>query len=141
LLDHFTVLAPADDYLPNVVSTEYPAATPQAVQNSLAVIGANANNEDMTPVEGLININTAPWRVLAAIPWVNNNPTWNAYIARSIVKYRETNGPFRSIYDLNAVKVYNDISNPTNPTFLCNLKDAWWTAAGPGPEPDADDDN
>jgi len=34
---------------------------------------ANDYVEDRQPVEGLVNINTAPWKVLASLPMVLNN--------------------------------------------------------------------
>lgn len=60
--------------------------------------------------QGLININTAPLPVLAAVPWIRNaNPiverAINVNIARSIIAHREKNGPFESIFDLNAVRI------------------------------------
>lgn len=60
--------------------------------------------------QGLVNINTAPLPVLAAVPWVRNpNPLLeraaNVNIARSIIAHREKNGPFRSLFDLNAVRI------------------------------------
>ncbi|HEX8324754.1 MAG TPA: hypothetical protein VF595_12675 [Tepidisphaeraceae bacterium] len=78
-----------------------------------------------TPVvnQGLININTAPWYVLARLPWIINpaasanpgavNPEASSDMAKLIVQYRDGNpiggtpyerkahGPFRSILDLN----------------------------------------
>lgn len=56
LFDYLTVHSPHEDAVPNI-----PGGT--AVRNSGGAADAN------DPLEGLININTAPWRVLAAIPW------------------------------------------------------------------------
>ena len=75
------------------------------------------DSEDLTSTQGLININTAPWRVLAAIPWVlpadgtSNAPQENLLMAQAIAKYRDgdpsaglaPHGPFRSIFDLYLV--------------------------------------
>lgn len=60
--------------------------------------------------QGLVNINTAPLPVLAAVPWVRNaDPVLeravNVNIARSIIAHREKNGPFGSLFDLNAVRI------------------------------------
>jgi len=53
--------------------------------------------EESAGVEGLININTAPWPVLQALPGVDAN------LAKAIVDYRNSYGPFTSIFDLNRV--------------------------------------
>lgn len=63
--------------------------------------------------QGLININTAPLPVLAAVPWVRNasplvERVVNVNIARSIIAHREKNGPFESIFDLNAVRILDN---------------------------------
>ncbi|HWB54076.1 MAG TPA: helix-hairpin-helix domain-containing protein, partial [Tepidisphaeraceae bacterium] len=71
------------------------------------------NNEYDQPNEGLININTAPWPVLAMLPMVTNPTNGasggdvllqdNIQLAKEIVAYRDANGPFTSIFDLNKV--------------------------------------
>ena len=91
----------------------------------------DANAEDNVPVEGLVNINTANWKILATLPLVVNPATGvadaaiettsgltyrqlNANLAKAIVYYRDVDGnentnirqphgPFRSIYELNRV--------------------------------------
>ena len=75
----------------------------------------NLATEETSPINGLININTAPWRVLAAVPWVPATDgayqIKNAAIAQAIVFYRDINdattpktphghGPFKSIFEL-----------------------------------------
>jgi hypothetical protein len=66
-------------------------------------------NQDNVGVEGLININTASAQVLSLLPLVTkgDDPTgWAAdctQVAQNIVTYRNANGPFMSIYDLNEV--------------------------------------
>jgi hypothetical protein len=68
-------------------------------------------SRDVPVVEGLINVNTAPWRVLATLPMikftfpVTNLPDYAAQnkLAHDIVDYRNTHGPFRSLTDLNKV--------------------------------------
>jgi hypothetical protein len=90
IFDYLTVQSPNDDYLPNVQQNTYLAATGSyslPVQNTAAIspaadttyVPTNANGtsnpavppnyyaEDSVPVYGLININTAPWRVLSAL--------------------------------------------------------------------------
>jgi hypothetical protein len=91
LFDYLTVQNPNDDYFPNVQQALYTGSpvnqpSPMPVQNSASIspaantavvpamtsgnttaIAASPNTEDTVPVYGLININTAPWRVLAAL--------------------------------------------------------------------------
>jgi hypothetical protein len=67
-------------------------------------------SEDTTATHGLININTAPWPVLATLP-MTLDPGDNIALAKAIVGYRDGdktagtvgNGPFQSIYDLMKV--------------------------------------
>lgn len=73
------------------------------------------NNEYGEPISsGLININTAPWRVLAQLPMVTDPgnagsfcsaaaQTDNILLAKAIVAYRDKYGPFTSVFDLNRV--------------------------------------
>lgn len=65
--------------------------------------------EDNAPIDGLININTAPWRVLATLPMAGNSAD-NATLAKAIVTYRDVDrgngtphGPFKNIFELNGV--------------------------------------
>ena len=63
-------------------------------------------------IDGLININTASWRVLSTLPMITKNedaanyPIDNENLAKAIVAWRKTHGPFNSIYDLNSVVDY-----------------------------------
>jgi hypothetical protein len=163
LFDYFTVQAPSDDYFPNVdpaaadtsaSPTAIPAKYPPGAvsgSNVLAVNNsqhypvsssfANANvagtSEDTTGVEGLVNINTAPWPVLAALPFAPAKFQFILYdqttglvtrvippalksiarsdnidIAMAIADYRALHGPFKSIMDLYnvpAVRLENDV--------------------------------
>jgi hypothetical protein len=67
--------------------------------------------EDTTPVHGLININTAPWPVLATLPMIPENSDWNTELAQAIARWRDgdpsagvgANGPFKSVFDLYKV--------------------------------------
>ena len=55
-------------------------------------------NKPETRIKGRININTAPWFVLAQLPWVSYQ---NYNLAQSIVNYRDTiHGPFKNIGEL-----------------------------------------
>ena len=98
LFDYLTVNSPGNDYLPNVPLSE-PAYTPpgvpiparQPVDNDgdgnvgdVETLMPNYNPpnaqapgvEDHLPYQGLININTAPWRTLAAVPWLAAGDFW-----------------------------------------------------------------
>ncbi|HEX4797455.1 MAG TPA: hypothetical protein VH370_26915 [Humisphaera sp.] len=89
--------------------TPQPSA-PEMVPRSPSAGGA-------APIDGLININTAPWRVLAAIPWRANDGSFtpaqlaviNEIVAKTIVDYRNQFGPFKSLFELNQMPV------PLNP--------------------------
>ncbi|HEX4053086.1 MAG TPA: helix-hairpin-helix domain-containing protein [Tepidisphaeraceae bacterium] len=123
LFNYLTVQSSSDAYLPNSdpnVSAEY-GWTPSNAgnfayppQNAAApvpptpTLTANAAATDQTAqdnvgVEGLININTASWKVLSMLPFVPNNSAVDQQIAQNIVNYRLTYGPFTSIFDLNQV--------------------------------------
>jgi hypothetical protein len=149
LFDYLTVQAPSDDFLPNVqpaiYSNAFPSNLPVAVQNSSAITsGGNSAatppsySEDTVPVYGLININTAPWRVLSALrisPYDDGEP--NAYsftigppagsvafikgqaagfpnnssLAQMIALWRDA-GPI----DGNGVQLFNNVNNWTPST-------------------------
>ncbi|HEY1683972.1 MAG TPA: helix-hairpin-helix domain-containing protein [Tepidisphaeraceae bacterium] len=71
---------------------------------------SNYNNEYDQPNEGLVNINTAPWPVLAMLPMVTYggvkgeiDQANNTLLAKAIVSYRDKYGPFTSVFDLNRV--------------------------------------
>jgi hypothetical protein len=66
-----------------------------------------------TRIKGRININTAPWFVLAQLPWVSYH-TPNYELARSIVNYRDTYGPFKNIGELMNVGILNADPNNLN---------------------------
>ena len=122
LFEQFSIHAPQNDFLPNVTPSFYklPNGTPlspppDAVSNSGGVAGnsevrdlkggaidySNDYAEDLQPVEGLVNINTAPWKVLAALPMVLNddgtvNAEQNTELAKAIVYYRDVDSGFGS---------------------------------------------
>jgi hypothetical protein len=58
-------------------------------------------------IPGRININTAPWYVLAQLPWVSHH-TPNYELARAVVEQRDAVGAFGSIGELNFVIDPND---------------------------------
>ena len=132
LVDFLTAIQnPHDDYMPNVDPNRYntitgktaPSATPNGSVTTMAQ--ANGGREDIEPIQGLININTASWKVLSALPLVLNAGTGQVdraniiQLAKDIVTYRQTNGPFQSIFDLNKVTNFQSgmgsiIGNPGN---------------------------
>ena len=65
LFDYFSVQDPQADYLPENYSSPFPGS---AVSNQGGT--ANGPNEKTTPIEGLINLNSAPTKVLEMIAWV-----------------------------------------------------------------------
>ena len=145
LFDYLTVLGhPADDFLPDAKPTTY-TPTPQAVPNDPAKTPATANNAESTwPSEGLININTAPWKVLSALPMIPGDAVANTNLAKAIVYFRDVDdgtgkphGAFHSIVDLNRVVA------STTPALL-GFRDAWgklasnagWGTGTDGYDPD-----
>ena len=76
----------------------------------------NPATEEMTGIQGLININTANWKVLSAIPFTTDSAA-NANIALGIVRYRDgdptkpvpTHQPFRSLFDLYKVPEFIEL--------------------------------
>jgi hypothetical protein len=144
LFDFLTVQAPQQDYLPDVdpataqpgssQAAQYPYGAPYAVANATAGIAnaqttnTNFATEETAPVDGLVNINTASWRVLATIPWMPPSDTTRGAdilaIAKSIAWYRDVDdqtagptafhphGPFKNIFELNRVPIY-----PSNTVF------------------------
>lgn len=111
LLDYLTVQAPHDDYT-------YPPPG-QPLQNTPSALGPNVG-EKLVGVQGLININTAPWRVLATLPFVPGDSAQNEAIARAIVTHRRTHGPYRTLFDLLSVPEFR-----TPPGLPANPNPAW----------------
>jgi hypothetical protein len=161
LFDFFTTVNnPNDDYLPNMDPLNVSGTATQAVPNGPKVTSsaqANKGNEDQTPVEGLINLNTASAKVLSAVPFLppsnliaGSPPTYdsdfNTIIARSITDYRDVNdpatgkahGPFTSLFELDRVPIYDYTKSAPYP-LICYYRDVWNIATG-GPR-DADDDD
>ena len=152
LFDYLTVENPSEDYFPNVDPTPADGAitgttgnavvakydpianTPTGVANvspGLTNAYTAGTSEDTVGSEGLININTAPWPVLASLPWVPLTTDKIDYttaggatasagaagvpdridIAKAIVDDRNAHGPFESISDLyrvQAIRLEND---------------------------------
>ena len=145
LFDYFDVQVPATDTTPNTGANRYIRETAAAalppgpppptnpprvvpVANDFGV--ANGTSDVASPVQGKININTAPEKVLETLPWMPEgtdllsfNPATgelttpgtgdtvndNVDVARAIVYWRDgnpsvanrpPNGPFTSLFDL-----------------------------------------
>jgi hypothetical protein len=112
------VTTPAD---PNVA--KYPATpgTPPTPVYSADGAATDQISQDNVGVQGLININTASWKVLSMLPMVTYHETGesagshpnataaNEALAKAIVVWRDgdgnhpAHGPFMSIFDLNSV--------------------------------------
>jgi hypothetical protein len=64
----------------------------------------DANYVNETRIKGRININTAPWFVLAQLPWVSQRIGGTDYsLAQAIASYRDTVKGFKSIGELIGV--------------------------------------
>lgn len=74
-----------------------PAAAVPANGDLFQILGPS---EDSVGIEGLVNVNTAPLEVLAAVPMVDDVND-NRVLAEQIVNYRNTTGPITSLFDLN----------------------------------------
>jgi hypothetical protein len=73
----------------------------------------NPIDSNETRIKGRININTAPWFVLAQLPWVSYHTQPNYDLARAIVNYRDNiAGPFKSTGELMRVGIgSNDVDS------------------------------
>ncbi|MDB5332180.1 MAG: Helix-hairpin-helix motif containing protein [Phycisphaerales bacterium] len=138
VFDYFTAIqSPQDDYLPNINSTTntfgqwdpnpYFQNDPQSLTwtsnfhntpvdskpvSNLAKTpsgGPNKGTENNVPIEGVINLNTASWRVLASVPFYPTDRVQNMKIAQAIVAYRQQNGPYKTLFDLNRVPGFQSI--------------------------------
>lgn len=90
LFDFLSVYDPQDDYLPNAHPYTYTpppgGLNPVPVSNTGATPGITTSDpppplntalysENTAPIHGLINVNTASWRVLSAVPWIPTEAT------------------------------------------------------------------
>ena len=112
VFDYLTVQSPNNDYFPNVNPTNYPSVAPVPVINSYAASSAGSgilHTEDSVPVYGKININTAPWRVMAALSFCPYDDADTTTVSV---------GPIAAPYTLyrNRQFIY-DTSNPITPLF------------------------
>lgn len=151
LFDYLTVQSPGNDYFPDVptdegspyVPTRLPVSNagtmpPGGVDRSPPAPAQALGVEDDVPVQGLININTAPAKVLAALPWLPMGDNWhwdaatqkwmagpgpapsledNYELAKEIVMWRDGtptvpgNGPFTSPMDLYRVRAFWELQD------------------------------
>jgi len=104
----FNVIVAEPDMRINLADTGY-----QQVFKYLTVMDPNelqygGHPYGETRIKGRININTAPWYVLAQLPWVSyHTPNWD--LARSIVGYRDAYGAFKSTGELMRVMDTNSL--------------------------------
>jgi hypothetical protein len=70
-------------------------------------------NPNETRIMGRININTAPWFVLAQLPWIQYQDISDAKSirAQAIVDYRDTYGPFENTAGLMQVTALHDLAD------------------------------
>jgi hypothetical protein len=139
IFDYFTVIAPNESFSPEINpdrtldtlknhtsayrywdgsqykhilnSNNFPDAEPvKSIDNGSSAASAG---QELAGIHGLININTANWKVLSCVPWTDS-PADNEIIAKAIVLQRDVGnssvpaGPFKSIFDLLEVR------DPTN---------------------------
>jgi hypothetical protein len=160
LFNYLTVQSSTDAYLPNfdpnLLSSNYtgtptfayppqnstsPPPAPPAIPPTPALT-ADATATDQTKqdnigVEGLVNINTASWKVLSMLPLVPGNVPETEALAKAIVAYRMANGPFTSIFDLNQVPGFQtaegtiSVTAPTSALGLLSPADLGFGTASP----------
>ena len=145
------VLHPAAKYPPESGTAPYTPSTGLGTSPFLPanpIFNSDATASDQTAqhktgIEGLININTASWKVLSMLPFVTpaEDVNWqqdNELIAKTIVAYRDggivkdpggtnytyiAHGPFLSIFDLNSVSEACPSVTPTGGTN--GFQNAW----------------
>lgn len=150
LFDYLTVNAPADEMLPHAdpgyLDPEYDSSGnsvnlyPHVYRPGTTTFAPTADatahigiDQDQVGLEGLINVNTASWKVLSMLPMVPSSVTGsssdNESIAQAIVAFRNQHGPFTSLFDLNSVLMAGTANfrnadatlNPANPTSADGL--------------------
>ncbi len=127
-VDFLCAELPAKDFLPaagnEYAQRLYNNPQPMPVHNTLEsrrhppADGMLTNrDENAVGIEGLINLNTAPVPVLAALPFTKNRAT-NLQIAQAIAHYRDVDdgtgsphGPFTNLFDLYRVPLFRQLSD------------------------------
>jgi hypothetical protein len=123
--------APDSASLPNVDPNVYTTAPAPVVTLRPSSLNPTCPTVDTVPTEGLININTAPWPVLATLPMSDSAAT-NAALAQAIVYFRDVDdgtgaaqtppvglhphGPFKTPWELNEVAVNTRSINGGTPS-------------------------
>ncbi len=144
LFEYLGVLTTDGAWLPNADPAAYQYRQPDETAfhailppPTPAMLDARPAASQSAPpaVEGLVNVNTAPWKVLAAVPFfptgsdtldfrldndnaelrgvpvqAPNGVSDNEELARAIVAWREGNGPFRTLHDLFRVPGFLEAS-------------------------------
>ncbi|MFI5380891.1 MAG: ComEA family DNA-binding protein, partial [Tepidisphaerales bacterium] len=141
LFDYIDVLAPRGANLPNAETEGYAywdaaaKAWSPVTPAPVSVAHHAGPPHAALAIEGLVNVNTAPWKVLAAVSFFSpesdeldfrlgdldpatrgvaagdSNGLWdNDELARAIVAWREAHGPFRSLFDLYRVPAFASAS-------------------------------
>lgn len=144
VFDYLAVSTPADDYMPDNIKI----AGMQAVANGpiLNPVQANVNNEKLVPVHGLINVNTAPWRVLSALPMI---PPYritqtageydyireNNVIAKAVLAQRKI-APYARLADLNSIAAFKNPQNGAGTNVIPANPDVTWGDYSPLLAPD-----
>jgi hypothetical protein len=116
---------------PGYTALKYPPATVGAPLAPVTPVytadraGPGQTKQDTAGIEGLINPNTASEQVLNMLPLDPTSAGNNLTIARAIVAYRNTHGPFMSIFDLNGVPGFQtaDLTAPSSTRGLINPPD------------------
>jgi hypothetical protein len=158
LFNYLTVQSSTDAYLPNfdpnIAAINYnapnntfaypPQNTKQIPPTPTLTANAAATDQtlqDSVGVEGLININTASWKVLSMLPFVDTagsvaaNDAADRQIAQNIVNYRLTHGPFTSIFDLNQVPGFQSGTNVAWTPTTAGATPPWGVPAPTVPTP------
>ena len=141
LFDYFDVSPPSDDYLPQASPDLYvkiganrvmpqpipSAGQPYRVNNDPFLLRANDAADETVGQHGRININTAPPRVLAMVPWVFTSSAAGVARNESIVAAihgGRSDEPYWSVFDLNRLSSGG----------AANFRNGWGGISGGNPD-------
>jgi hypothetical protein len=106
MFNYLTVFDPTGDYIDND-GDDLGIDT-----NGDSILDVNEIDADEVKIPGRININTAPWYVIAQLPWMTPG------IAQAVVYYRDSpSGPFTSIGQLSDINDV-DVDGSPPPMFV-----------------------